>query len=96
MNAGLEDMEAIRQEILGLLRQQMEALDSPKGMTDDQVRECYLRQNRVQELRELLQASVSQGEEQEQQDIPPMQDAMYPHYRQLSNSRRPQKSAHKT
>ncbi|MFY9744531.1 MAG: hypothetical protein WA252_16095 [Candidatus Sulfotelmatobacter sp.] len=73
MHVGLDDMEAIRQEILGLLRQQMETLDSPSGLTDDQLRECYLRQGRVQELREVLQAaSVSQDK---QQDPPPMNDA---------------------
>ena len=58
MNVGLEDMEVVRQEILGLLRQQMQALDSPDGLTDDQLRECYLRQNRVQELREVLQSAA--------------------------------------
>jgi hypothetical protein len=51
-----EDREILRQEILLLLRQQMDALDSPLGLTDDQLRECYLRQMRVQELREKLQA----------------------------------------
>lgn len=66
MHVGLDDREAIRQEILGLLRQQMEALDSPSGLTDDQLRECYLRQGRVQELREVLQAaSISRGERQD-------------------------------
>ncbi|HTU42585.1 MAG TPA: hypothetical protein VMF10_12825 [Candidatus Aquilonibacter sp.] len=73
MHVGLDDMEAIRQQILGLLRQQMEALDSPSGLTDDQLRECYLRQGRVQELRETLQAaSVSQDK---QQNPPPINDA---------------------
>jgi hypothetical protein len=59
VQAGLRDrnMETLRQEILGLLRQQMQALDSPGGLTDEQLRECYLRQNRVQELREILQAA---------------------------------------
>ena len=72
MDAELEDMAAIRQEMLSLLRQQMEALDSPAGLTVDQLRECYLRQNRVQELREMLQAaSVSP----ERAGVPPMRDA---------------------
>ncbi|MGC1374447.1 MAG: hypothetical protein WA824_20085 [Candidatus Sulfotelmatobacter sp.] len=71
MNVGLDDMEAIRQQILGLLRQQMEALDSPSGLTDDQLRECYLRQGRVQELREMLQgASISQDQDKEHGPTP--------------------------
>jgi hypothetical protein len=57
MHAGLEDVVAVRQEILELLLLQMEALDSPEGLTDAQLRECYIRRNRVQELREKLQAA---------------------------------------
>jgi uncharacterized protein YnzC (UPF0291/DUF896 family) len=72
VDAELEDMAALRQEMLSLLRQQMEALDSPAGLTVNQLRECYLRQNRVQELREMLQAaSVSP----EQQGVSPKRDA---------------------
>lgn len=56
MDADHEEREILRQEILQLLRQQMDALDSPFGLTDDQLRECYVRQMRVQELREKLQA----------------------------------------
>ena len=54
-----EDIAAVRQEILDLLRQQMEALDSPLGLTDARLSECYERQARVQELREKLQAAAS-------------------------------------
>ena len=71
MEAELEDMAAIRQEMLSLLRQQMEALNSA-GLTVDQLRECYLRQNRVQELREMLQAASFSPQ---QQGVPPMGDA---------------------
>lgn len=63
MPAGLEDMVAVRQEILDLLRRQMEALDSPLGLTDAQLRECYLRQTRVQELRDKLQAASNPARE---------------------------------
>jgi hypothetical protein len=49
-------MGAIRREIMDLLEQQMAVLNSPLGLTDSQLRECYLRQNRVQQLRELLQS----------------------------------------
>ena len=66
-----ENMMAVRQEILDLLRQQMEALDSPTGVSDEQLRQCYLRQNRVQELREMLQ-SGSIGP----QDAPPMRETL--------------------
>lgn len=55
-------MAAVRQEIMNLLREQMAVLDSPQGLTDDQLRECYLRQNRVQELRELLQSASNPGQ----------------------------------
>lgn len=58
MHADTEDREEIRQEILQLLKQQMDVLDSPVGLTDEQLRECYLRQTRVQDLREKLQASL--------------------------------------
>jgi hypothetical protein len=51
-------MAALRREILDLLRQQMEALDSPLGLTDARLTECYERQARVQELREKLQAAT--------------------------------------
>jgi hypothetical protein len=58
----VQEIAAVRQEIIGLLREQMEALDSPGGMTDELLRECYRRQERVQELRERLQCwSVSEG-----------------------------------
>lgn len=46
----------IREEIMDLLRQQVEALDSPQGLSDERLSECYQRQERVQELREKLQA----------------------------------------
>jgi len=52
---------AVREEMLDLLRQQMEALDSPLGLTDARLTECYDRQVRVQELRERLQALTEEG-----------------------------------
>lgn len=52
-----EDIAAVRREILDLLRQQMEALDSPLGLSDARLTECYERQARVQELRDKLQAA---------------------------------------
>jgi hypothetical protein len=57
-----EDIVAVRREMLDLLRQQMEALDSPQGLTDSLLIECYNRQGRVQELREKLQAISSNQE----------------------------------
>jgi hypothetical protein len=57
MHVGLEEVDSIRQEMFNLLCQQMATLDSPFGPTDDQLKECYLRQLRVQELREKLQAA---------------------------------------
>jgi hypothetical protein len=56
---GREDIAAVRREILDLLCQQMEALDSPLGLTDAVLSECYERQARVQELREKLQVAAN-------------------------------------
>ena len=55
MSARVQEIAAVRQEIIALLREQMEALDLPGRMTDELLRECYRRQERVQELRERLQ-----------------------------------------
>jgi hypothetical protein len=63
MQPQAEDIVAVRREMLDLLRQQMEVLNSAPELTDRQLRECYDRQGRVQELREKLQASLS-GEPQ--------------------------------
>lgn len=51
-----DGISTLRQEILYLLSQQMAALDSPLGLSDSGLTECYRRQERVQELRERLQA----------------------------------------
>jgi hypothetical protein len=56
MHTAAGQIGAVRQEILELLHQQMKALDSPLGLTDARLSECYERQARVQELREKLQA----------------------------------------
>lgn len=61
MPARVEEIAAVRQEIIGLLREQMETLDSPVGLTDECLSECYRRQERVQELRERLQALAGAG-----------------------------------
>jgi hypothetical protein len=57
-----KNIVAVRREMLDLLRQQMEFLDSPGGLTDSQLIECYNRQGRVQELREELQSLLSEQE----------------------------------
>ena len=57
-----ENIVAVRREMLDLLRRQMESLDSPGGLTDSQLIECYNRQGRVQELREKLQALLAEQE----------------------------------
>jgi hypothetical protein len=61
MPARVEEIAAVRQQIINLLRAQMEALDSPLGLTDDRLSECYRRHERVQELRERLQALAGAG-----------------------------------
>ncbi len=59
MRSETEDLVAVRREMMDLLRQQVEALNSPLGLTDEKLRECYERQARVQELREKLQDSAN-------------------------------------
>ena len=59
MQAGSDDMIAVRKQIMYLLHQQIEALDSSQGLTDEVLTECYARQGRVQVLRERLQALSS-------------------------------------
>src|ERR1700693_201657 len=59
MQPQAEDIVAARREMFNLLRQQMEVLNSAPELTDSQLRECYDRQGRVQQLREKLQASLN-------------------------------------
>ena len=63
MQPQAEDIVAARREMLDLLRQQLEVLNSAPELKDVQLKECYDRQGRVQELREKLQASLN-GEPQ--------------------------------
>lgn len=72
MQPQAQDIVAVRREMLDLLRQQMEVLNSATELTDSQLRECYDRQGRVQELREKLQASVSR----EPQNRPRMNEGL--------------------
>jgi hypothetical protein len=59
MPSQVEDMVAVRREILDLLHQQIVVLNSAPELTDDQLRECYERQGRVQELRDKLLAFLN-------------------------------------
>ncbi len=59
MRSEPEDLVAVRREMMDLLRQQVEALNSPLGLTDEKLRECYERQARVQELREKLEETAN-------------------------------------
>jgi len=59
MQPQAEDIVAVRREMLDLLRQQLEVLNSAPELKDVQLKECYDRQGRVQELREKLQASLN-------------------------------------
>lgn len=72
MQPQAEDIVAVRREMLDLLRQQMEVLNFAPELTDSQLRECYDRQGRVEELREKLQASLSG----EPQNRPPMNEGL--------------------
>ncbi len=59
MRSEPEDLVAVRREMMDLLRQQVEALNSPLGLTDEKLRECHERQARVQELREKLEETAN-------------------------------------
>jgi hypothetical protein len=61
MSSEAEDIVAVRTELWSLLRQQIDALNSPLGLTDSQLMECLDRQSRVQELREKLETSLNQN-----------------------------------
>ena len=67
-----ENLEAmaLRAEMIGLLSQQLKALDSPDGLTDSVLMECYDRQARVQELREKLQSLDQQQAESSEESKP--------------------------
>ena len=47
-------LDLVRQEIIQLLRMQLEALADLSGLTDAQLTACYQRQERVRELRDQL------------------------------------------
>ncbi len=47
-------LDHVRQEIIQLLRMQLEALADLSGLTDAQLTACYQRQERVRELRDQL------------------------------------------
>jgi len=49
------ESEIVKREIMRLLHLQMEALESLKDLPDEKLVECYLRQDRILELREKLQ-----------------------------------------
>ncbi|MGA7402881.1 MAG: hypothetical protein WCC99_02955 [Candidatus Sulfotelmatobacter sp.] len=59
MRSETEALVTVRREMMDLLRQQVEALNSPLGLTDEKLRECYERQARVQELREKLEETAN-------------------------------------
>ena len=74
------EMVAIREQMMHLLNLQIEALDSPLGLNDARLTECYERQARVQELREKLQALSDLTEQEDSRDTtntvsPPVQFA---------------------
>ena len=49
-----EDCHGLRQEIIQLLRAQMEALEEPSRLSDVELAACYRRQEKVGELRDQL------------------------------------------
>ena len=51
--------DEMRQEIIQLLRAQLEALADLSGLTDAQLAICYRRQERVRQLRDQLSAGTT-------------------------------------
>jgi hypothetical protein len=49
-----EDCHELRQEILQLLHDQMQALEEPSRLSDVELANCYRRQEKVSELRDQL------------------------------------------
>lgn len=52
-----EDFESLRLEMIRLLHAQVRVLDRPSGLTDLELADCYLRHERVRELRDRLTQS---------------------------------------
>jgi hypothetical protein len=48
------ESDGLRQEIIRLLRAQMETLDASPVLSDEDLTACYRRQERVRELRDRL------------------------------------------
>ena len=57
-----EDCHGLRQEILQLLRAQMQALEEPSRLSDVELAACYRRQEKVGELRDQLYIALKPKE----------------------------------
>jgi hypothetical protein len=51
------ESDGIREEMIRLLRAQMETLDASPVLSDEDLAACYRRQERVRELRDRLSSS---------------------------------------
>jgi hypothetical protein len=79
MPAEIEDIVAARREIWSLLQKQLEALNSPSGLTDGELIACYDRQTKVQQLREKLEATRDPGSDDRPMQIEmPMETTFAP------------------
>ena len=58
-----EDCHGLRQEIIQLLRAQMQALEEPSRLSDVELAACYRRQEKVSELRDQLSIALKPKEE---------------------------------
>lgn len=56
MPSKAEDIAIVREDMLKLLSLQMDALGSPLGLTDCQIKECCDRQARVLQMREKIES----------------------------------------
>ena len=57
-----EDCHGLRQEIIQLLRAQMQALEEPSRLSDVELAACYRRQEKVGELRDQLFVALNPKE----------------------------------
>ena len=56
----IDSCHELRQEILQLLRAQMQALEEPSRLSDVELAACYRRQEKVGELRDQLFVALNQ------------------------------------
>jgi predicted metal-dependent hydrolase len=62
MSQPRQDFDSLRTEMIRLLQAQMQALATPSGLSDMELTACYMRHERVRELRDRLTQSSQLAE----------------------------------